>query len=496
MRLKCLITLLIFSTFLPVRAHAIEVKVQRALDQLKRNHFNFAAELRLDLPALDPEDLSSAELLLGMTYLRSAKLHDRLYDISLKANLDYLSRISAKKDKDSSRMVKLFLAESLLAADKPARAAFQYQKILKDRGMESSFRNIAKVGLGTSLYLQGNGSQADRLWSGLADTGDPLVLSELAFAFIKVGLDPRRSEKLCDRALVIAGKSNKPVPIRILSNSVGVFVEAGQIKKALNLLREADLKTFSYQESLGENKTLQFYNITLLKNLAAVYRKASIQYLKLASERPKPNRMVNYYLAEAFALDRNAPASSKAVDAFLSSWPLPKLQKNAASAIRAKNSFVSGRAAEGETILEVLSRDNWNDPNSLAQTLDVCSDVKIKCEEIASSAQKLLETRVDRSFSNLNFALGRYYLETGNTETAISYLEAGRDKSYKNKIEYNNPLLLVDLAEVYFKTRKFSEALEILFEMSRQYPAVRQIQNAMQGVYSMVQESAGDVKVL
>ena len=82
------------------------------------------------------------------------------------------------------------------------------------------------------------------------------------------------------------------------------------------------------------------------------------------------------------------------------------------------------------------------------------------------------------------------------TDVAFGYLEAGRDKSNKNRIEFNEPSLLTDLARAYYRTKKFSEALEILFGMSVQFPAVRQIQNAMQGIYSIEQKSAGDVKVL
>ena len=66
----------------------------------------------------------------------------------------------------------------------------------------------------------------------------------------------------------------------------------------------------------------------------------------------------------------------------------------------------------------------------------------------------------------------------------------------KNKIEYNNPVMLVSLASAYYRTKKFSEALEIYFEISKQFPSVRQIQIAMQGVYSMEQKSAGDAKIL
>jgi tetratricopeptide (TPR) repeat protein len=206
--------------------------------------------------------------------------------------------------------------------------------------------------------------------------------------------------------------------------------------------------------------------------------------------------MVFYYLAEAYSLDGMISKSNKAVDSFLTSWPLPKLQKSAASAIRAQNSVASGKKSEGRITFDVLARENWQDPKIIAQTLNACSNVLEDCSEIVSSAEKLIQSREDRSYSTLNYALGRYYLARKNLDSAVSFMEAGRDKSYKNKIEYNDPLLLVDLADVYFKSKKFSEALEIFFEMSLQYPAVRQIQNAMQGVYSMVQESAGDVKVL
>jgi hypothetical protein len=74
-------------------------------------------------------------------------------------------------------------------------------------------------------------------------------------------------------------------------------------------------------------------------------------------------------------------------------------------------------------------------------------------------------------------------------------MEAGRDKAYKNKIEVNDPLMLVGLAETYYRNKKFSESLEIYFEIGKQYPLVRQIQEAIQGIYSMEHQSAGEVKI-
>ena len=75
-------------------------------------------------------------------------------------------------------------------------------------------------------------------------------------------------------------------------------------------------------------------------------------------------------------------------------------------------------------------------------------------------------------------------------------MESGRDKSNKNKIEANDPEMLAALAEAYYRTKKFSEGLEIFFEISQEFAVVRQIQEAMQAVYSMEQRSAGDVRIL
>jgi pentatricopeptide repeat protein len=100
-----------------------------------------------------------------------------------------------------------------------------------------------------------------------------------------------------------------------------------------------------------------------------------------------------------------------------------------------------------------------------------------------------------RTLRRLNFALGKYHLWKQNYPKAVTYMEAGRDKSNKNRVEFNDPLMLVNLAQAYCRSKQFSEALEIFFEMSKQFPAVRQIQVALQGVYMMEQKSAGDVKI-
>jgi tetratricopeptide (TPR) repeat protein len=131
----------------------------------------------------------------------------------------------------------------------------------------------------------------------------------------------------------------------------------------------------------------------------------------------------------------------------------------------------------------------------IAEVLSACSTLEIECPEIERRASLLAGTGERASLAELYRALGSYYVQRRDYAKAISCFEAGRDKSNKNSVVHNDPLMLVNLAEAYYETRKFSEALEIYFQMSKHFPAVRQIQVAMQGVYAREQKSAGDAKL-
>jgi hypothetical protein len=146
-------------------------------------------------------------------------------------------------------------------------------------------------------------------------------------------------------------------------------------------------------------------------------------------------------------------------------------------------------------VWDELVRKQPEDRDLIAEVLFACSRMKVACPKALQKATALVEAGESKRLSLLNIAIGKYHLSGLDDARAVSYLEAGRDKSNKNKIESNDPAMLVSLADAYYRTKKFSEALEIYFEMSKQFPEVRQIQEAMQGVYAMEHKSAGDVKI-
>ena len=142
-----------------------------------------------------------------------------------------------------------------------------------------------------------------------------------------------------------------------------------------------------------------------------------------------------------------------------------------------------------------LAENAAEDPVLLAAVMHACSVAKADCKKMEAQSLAAIEKGEGKKYFPLNAALGKYYLLQKDYPKAVLYMEAGRDKANKNKIEVNDPVMLVGLAEAYYRNKKFSENLEIYFEIGKQYPAVRQIQEAMQGIYSMEQQSAGDVKI-
>jgi tetratricopeptide (TPR) repeat protein len=205
--------------------------------------------------------------------------------------------------------------------------------------------------------------------------------------------------------------------------------------------------------------------------------------------------IANYYLGEAYALAGNADHSLKATAVFLGSPQAPPQYKNRALVRQAALHYQKGKQADAIGTWDDLTRSQPGDPDLLADILVSCCRLRIDCPRPAQAAAAAVEKGEGKRFSVTNIGLGRYYYGRKDYPRALGFLEAGRDKGNKNKIEFNDPLMLVDLADAYYRSKKYSEALEIYFEMSKQFPQVRQIQEALQGVYSMEHKSAGDVKI-
>jgi len=473
-------------------AYAGDDAVTFAMRLSEKRHYEDAARtLRPALSSLAPARQGAAYLTLGIVYLRNAELHQELHRAGIAAQLGYLRKLAAARGADGSRFADLYLGEALLESGSPGEGAKHLERFMAQAAVGPRYKAIARSGLGLSHFQRQEVRRAQALWAGI-DTVDPEVKAELAAAYSAAGLQEKNPVAMSDAALKDSGLGPSP---RMRRNLLRVYARAGLTDRGLDLLNQVDLKTASYTEVLGKTKTINFYDLSLLADLAMLYGQASLAYLERAAGDVRTKGTADYYLGEAYANAGSVESSLRSVGAFLSLAEAPPKYRDRARVRQAANQYLRGQRAEAMAVWDELAQRQPVDPDLLAETILACVRVKAECPKIEPRAALAAEAGRRRASSLLSFALGRYHLWKKDYARAISYMEAGRDKSNKNKIEANDPVLLVNLAEAYYRTKQFSESLEIYFEMSKQFPVVRQIQEALQGIYSIEHKSAGDVKI-
>ena len=476
------------------QSFAADDPVQKAMKAYEKHRYEDAGrDLRAALPSLDQSKQSPAQLTLGMIYLRNAELHRELAQVSAAVNADYLRRIAAERGAGRSRYSDLYLGLALLENGKIDAATTTLEKFLA-AGDDAKYKAVAKIGLGTAASLEGDKQKAQELWSGVSGS-DPEVKTELAAAYSRAGLQDKDPVRLCDEALTDIRKSGKALSLMAVKNCIGVYGRAGIPDKGFDLLLRADLKSYSCRDAVSKSKVISFYDVQLLSNLSVFYVQASLAALEKASADQQLKGFSSYYLGEAHELAGNADQAAKATAAFLAAAQMPPQYKNKAMVRQGAIQHQKGKQTEAIGVWDDLMRKQPGDPELLADILVTCSRLRIDCPRVAQTSAAAVESGDGKRFAVLNIGLGKYSLGKKDLGKAVTYLETGRDKGNKNKIESNDPLMLVNLSDAYYRTKKFSEALEIYFEMSKQFPQVRQIQEALQGIYSMEHKSAGDVKI-
>ena len=470
--------------------------VKRGLQLYKKHHYEDAIQLLYkQLPADTSDHGGKTYLALGMICLANADLYQDLYQAAAATNLDYLNRLVSAKGPSKSQLVHLYLAKAYLAADRLSEAAVFFKKFMAAENVKSRDRDLAKIGLATAFYLQNKPTEAQALWSQVA-TDPPELSISLAAAYSRVGLMEKKPLAACKTALDLLQQSGNRPSIQTINNLICVYSKNGRLDAAFKLLKRADLSAFFREEVPAPNKVIRFYDSALLSNLSSFYAKAALEFLKKAHALPdkKIKRLAQYYLGQGMGRFGNPAHSTRMMNEFISAADGPPRLKNRARVRLAFNHYLLGNKDAAARQLNALL-ESEPETDLVAEILLSAVQYHFDTPQVVIRASAMAQHAQGRSFARIHFALGKYYLWKKNYPRAISHMEAGRDKSHKNRVEFNDPLMLVNLAQAYYRTRQFSEALEIFFEMSKHYAAVRQIQDALQGVYIMEQKSAGDVKI-
>jgi tetratricopeptide (TPR) repeat protein len=487
--------LLSLMLFAAPQVHGADDAVTKAMKLFEKRHYQEAvAALRSDAASIDRSRQGAANLTLGTAYLKNALLHRELFQVAASASQDYLKKLAASQGPARSRFVDFYLGEALVEAGKPAVAAIYLEKFSAGEKGEARYRSAAKVCLGLCYYQNHEVQKAAELWSAI-DPSDPEVKAELAAAYSRAGLADKNPAALADESLAAVKRTGKPLSMRMVKNLLAVYARSGLTEKGLDLITRSDLKAYSYRETLGKSKIINFYDLALLGDMATIYGQASISYLEKAAADPKVKDAAEFYLGQSYSLFGSLDQSAKVMASLVSSPQVPQQYKDRVRVWQGATLYQKGRVPDAVGVWDELLRKQPEDPELLAELLFACSRLRAECSQTMKKSAAAVEAGEGKKISALNIAVGTFYLGKMDYARAASYLEAGRDKGNKNKIEANDPAMLVDLAEAYYRTKKFSEALEIYFEMSKHFPEVRQIQEVLQGIYAMEHKSAGDVKI-
>jgi tetratricopeptide (TPR) repeat protein len=465
----------------------------RALKLYEKHRYADAARLlQSEISATETEKQSSVNLALGMTYLGSGKMYRDLQKTALVIEQDYLTQLAKQKTSVPSRYVDYYLGLVLLEAGKPNEALTYLRKFAQTANVE--MKPFAAIGLGVAYSGQKQMQKANQEWARL-DSAKPEIQAALAATYALIRAQEKKAVAMADAAMSDGKLQGTKPSNRMLAHVLRAYSLGGAPEKALALLNSNEFKDVSYVEEVSTSKSISFYDVSVLGDVAKTHLQMARLYLERAARDPKLSGAASYYLADAYLQLGNAEMSLKTVAMFLAQAKVPAQLKGVALVNQASAHSLAGKTAEANVILLSMAEKSGDDFALMAEIMQSCTKYFADCSKIQQLALLAHEKGEGKKIFSLSAALGKYYFMQKDYVQAEFYMEAGRDKAHKNKIEENDPLLLVELAEAYYRNKKFSENLEIYFELGKHYPAVRQIQEAMQGIYSMEQQSAGDVKI-
>jgi hypothetical protein len=116
--------------------------------------------------------------------------------------------------------------------------------------------------------------------------------------------------------------------------------------------------------------------------------------------------------------------------------------------------------------------------------------------KLEARLRDLLPASPERPPGSLVGKWGLARLRQGDDPAALlAALSEYRDKSNKNKLEWNDPLLLVALAATSYRDHEYPQSLETLFELSKTFPGLRPLQWNLQGIYAARQRAGGEARI-
>ena len=205
--------------------------------------------------------------------------------------------------------------------------------------------------------------------------------------------------------------------------------------------------------------------------------------------------MAVFYLSDLELITSNKTSAKKFKESMLNLKRLPKSLAALRDIRQNGHAYLYGKTTRAHQAWEKAVNNAKNNPAVGAEAILMCLYLNASCPTIVQTARLKAENGRSKRFEDLNTNVGRYFLLKKENNKAVRLLENALDRSKADGILMNDPILLLNLAEIYRLEKRFSESLQIYFSLGQNFPILRQVQDAVQGEYLFRQRSNGSSTV-
>ncbi len=463
---------------------ALKPGLETAQDLFKRNHWEEArTHLRARLASLPATERAAATFLIGRSYVREAEFYRAVRQVGVEVGLTYLKELAAQRGNRGVAFIPLFTAFYQLeagddaVAERGLAAASALPTLPADwKAVAQLRRAVALQRLGrpaSATALGGTGVEA-RYWrlltKGTVDAA-PLTPANRRERLLAAALQFRGNRAMAAEQLLTgldldqADAENRSDPRKVLRFHDPLVASAWERvawERAVIALRP---------QAIGGTGVEQL--------LAAYYTGLSLFEVGACDEATR-------FLKQALA----SPAGG--APALPSSLQASAKLLLAACAWKAK----APSAAELASLWDATQ----GEPDAVLVWDELARGESVKAEPFAGRLEarerSLLPPASERPSGALvgrgGLARLRHGAEPGALVTTLSEY---RDDANKNKIDWNDPLLLLALAAGNHKNQQYAQSLETLFELSKSFGGLRWLQWNLQGVYAARQKAGGETRI-
>lgn len=481
---RCLLLTLVFFAAASASLHAATANdaISAAKQAYASKNFDAAISLMAPVLASDQPREPGDTLTMALVFLRSAELHRALHQTALRSQLAFLTQLSQSRDLHHSKFADLYLAEALLESGQGEKAAKALDTFLGYANIPARQQSIAKVLL----------SRRDK-----RSDATPPADEEAAVVWLLGQTSKDAQSRLEPLGELLEKLKGQPLPLsaRTLSNATTLYRSARQYSAALALLTRNNAGIPSAVEMLDETRFLRFYDVTLLRSISELYRDIANDLLGQLRADPKYKDTALFYLSESSLIFADSAYAKEGIGTLQNLQLLPKSARPVLENRLRAHEYLTGQGAKALKSWAEAVNNVTSDPTVSADAIQMCVYLDAVCPFVVKTAEDFAARGRSDRFVPLWTALGQYFLAKGNASKASELLETARDKSRRFSLEANSPGLLVSSAEALRQQKQYPQALEIYFELARAFPAIRLIQESVQGIYALENRGPGGVTI-